>query len=74
VSAPALLYTKTGCAFCDAARASLAARGVPTTEVDVTARPHAIPELLKLTAGKRIVPVIVEAGTIIIAPDGGSEF
>jgi glutaredoxin 3 len=74
VPAPALLYTKTGCAFCDAARADLAARGVVVREINVSDRPHALTELLKLTGGKRIVPVIVEAGTIIIAPDGGSEF
>lgn len=42
-------------------------------EIDVGARPEAIPELLKLTRGRRIVPVLVEDGRIVIAPDGGSE-
>jgi hypothetical protein len=31
-------------------------------------------ELLKLTAGRRIVPVVIEDGVITVAPDGGSEF
>ncbi len=71
--APALLYTKTGCPHCDAARADLAARGVPFREIDVTERPQAVPELLKLTGGRRVVPVVVEGGTIRVAPDGGSD-
>jgi glutaredoxin 3 len=74
VPAPVLLYTKTGCAFCDAARASLAARGVGVHEINVTERPQAVAELLKLTGGRRVVPVVVEGGTVAIAPDGGSAF
>jgi glutaredoxin len=74
VTPPVLLYTKTGCAFCDAKRAELAARGVTVREIDVTQRPQAVVELLKLTRGRRIVPVVVEGGTIAVAPDGGSAF
>ncbi len=73
MAAPALLYTKSGCPFCDAARADLAARGVPIREINVSERPQAVTELLKLTGGRRIVPVIVEAGAIVVAPHGGSE-
>ena len=69
-----LLYTRTGCPFCDAKRRELAARDVAVKEIDVSERPQAVPELLKLTAGRRIVPVVVEQGRIAIAPDGGSEF
>ena len=71
---PVLLYTKTGCAFCDAKRAELSARGVTVREIDVDTRPQAVVELLKLTGGRRIVPVVVEGGTIAVAPDGGSAF
>jgi glutaredoxin len=74
VTPPVLLYTKTGCAFCDAKRAELQARGVPVREIDVTAKPQAVTELLKLTGGRRIVPVVVEGGRIAVAPDGGSPF
>jgi glutaredoxin len=74
VGPPALLYAKTGCAFCDAKRAELAVRGVPFREIDVEARPQAVVELLKLTGGRRIVPVVVEGGTIAVAPEGGSTF
>jgi glutaredoxin len=74
VAPPVLLYTKTGCAFCDAKRAELEARGVTVREIDVGARPQAVVELLKLTGGRRIVPVVVEGGRIDVAPDGGSDF
>jgi glutaredoxin 3 len=73
-AAPALLYTRAGCPHCDALRADLDHRGVPFREVDVGARPETVPELLKLTGGRRVVPVLVEAGRIVIAPDGGSSF
>lgn len=74
MAAPVVLYTLAGCPHCDAKRAELAARGVAVREVDVGARPDAVPELLKLTRGRRVVPVIVEGATIAVAPDGGTTF
>jgi len=74
VPAPVLLYVKAGCAFCDQARAALAARDVRVVEIDVGRERQSIPELLKLTSGRRVVPVIVEGGKIAVAPEGGSEF
>jgi glutaredoxin len=73
-TAPVLLYTKTGCVRCEAARRQLAARGVAYREVNVSEHPEAIPELLKLTRGRRIVPVIVEGARVEMAPGGGSPF
>jgi glutaredoxin len=73
-AAPVLLYTRAGCAHCDAMRAALAARGAAVREIDVGRQPEVIPELLKLTKGRRIVPVVVERGRIDVAPDGGSSF
>jgi glutaredoxin len=69
-----LLYTLPGCAYCASARAALAARGAAVREIDVGQRPEVIPELLKLTRGRRVVPVIVDGGRIEIAPDGGTAF
>lgn len=74
MATPVLLYTKTGCPHCEAERAALAARGIALREVNVSERPDAVAELLKLTGGRRIVPVIVEGGRIAIAPRGGSAF
>jgi glutaredoxin 3 len=65
------LYVKTGCPYCAAKRQELSSRGVAVNEVNVSERPEVIPELLKLTKGKRLVPVIVEGTRISIAPEGG---
>jgi glutaredoxin 3 len=65
------MYVKTGCPYCAAKRRDLKQRGVEFTEVNVSERPEVIPELLKLTKGKRLVPVIVEGASISIAPEGG---
>jgi glutaredoxin len=71
---PAVLYTTAGCPHCDAMRARLDADGVAFREVDVGREPEVIPELLKLTRGRRVVPVVVCGGRIEIAPHGGSSF
>jgi len=73
-AAPVLLYTKTGCPYCAAKRAELAARGVAVREINVSEHPEAVAELLKVTRGRRIVPVVVEGGRIAVAPGGGSAF
>jgi len=73
-AAPVFLYTKTGCPRCDAKRAELQAAGVAFREIDVSREPQAVPELLKLTRGRRIVPVVLCEGRIDIAPGGGSVF
>jgi glutaredoxin 3 len=71
VSEKVTLYVKTGCPYCAAKRREFTASGVTFTEVNVSERPEVIPELLKLTKGKRLVPVIVQGGRISIAPEGG---
>ena len=73
-AAPVLLYTRAGCPHCERERAALAAGGVTWREIDLSVRPEAIPELLKLTGGRRIVPVIVDGGGIRVAPAGGTSF
>jgi len=71
---PVLVYTRTGCPYCDALRSDLAGRGVAFREVDVGTAPEVIPELLKLTGGRRVVPVLVDGTRIEVAPRGGSAF
>ncbi len=68
------LYVKAGCEHCERRRAELVGRGVTFTEIDVARRPEVVPELLKLTKGRRIVPVTVEGASIDVATAGGSEF
>lgn len=69
-----LLYVRPDCPHCDALRAELAARGVRVTEIDVARQKGRIPELLKLTGGRRVVPVVVEGGVVAVAPRGGTTF
>jgi len=66
-----VLYVKTGCPYCAAKRRDLTDRGVTFSEINVSEQPEVIPELLKLTKGKRLVPVIVEGTRISVAPEGG---
>jgi len=68
---PVTLYTKTGCPYCAAKRKQLTERHVDFVEINVTQRPEVIPEVLKLTRGERVVPVIVEGANVSIAPEGG---
>jgi glutaredoxin len=68
------LYVRGGCPHCERQRGALLARAIAFTEIDVVRHPEVMPELLKLTKGRRIVPVVVEGPRITIAPDGGSEF
>jgi glutaredoxin 3 len=65
------LYTKTGCPYCAAKREEFVAERIPFVEINVTERPEVIPELLKLTRGERVVPVIVDGDRVSIAPEGG---
>ncbi len=70
-----LLYSRGDCPHSDAMRAQLRAEdGISFEEVDLVAMPQAITEFLKLTAGRRIVPVVVRGAAIEIAPAGGTEF
>ena len=71
---PVLLYVIPDCPHCAAQRAALAARGVAVREIDVGTRPEMIPELMKLTDGRRVVPVVVDGTSVHVAPDGGSPF
>ena len=68
---PITLYVKTGCPYCAARRSEFQQKGVKFTEINVTDRPEVIPELLRLTRGERLVPVIVQGQRVSIAPEGG---
>ena len=67
------LYTKDGCLHCDRQRERLLAGDDRFEEVNLTQSPQAMNELLKLTGGRGVVPVIVRGARIEVAPDGGSD-
>ncbi len=68
---PVTLYVKTGCPYCAAKRREFQEKALQFTEINVTERPEAIPELLRLTQGERLVPVVVEGQRVSVAPEGG---
>lgn len=66
-----IIYTHPDCTFSAAAKADFRRRRIAYTEVDVDKQPERIPELLKLSNGERVTPVIVENGTVTIGFKGG---
>ena len=70
----ATLYMSKACPHCARLLEQFHAREVVVEVLDVTEQPQLVPELLKLTGGRRVVPVLVESGRIRVAPDGGSQF
>ena len=65
------LYTKTGCPYCAKKREEFQRTGVAFQEINIYEIKGAKEELLALTGGKRLVPVIVDGANITIAPQGG---
>ncbi len=64
-----LLYTRGDCEASARLRAALERAGEPYTEVDLLREPAAEAELLKLTGGRRLTPVLVRSGRVEIPPD-----
>ena len=67
-----ILYTHPDCAFSAAAKMDYRKRKVAYEEVDLSKQEDRIPELLALTNGERVTPVIVESGAVIIGFKGGT--
>ena len=66
-----IIYTKDGCPYCAAAKKHYNEQGIDFKEINVHQVDGAKEEVLKLTDGQRIVPVIVESGKVRIGFDGG---
>ena len=65
------LYTKTGCPYCQAKKDEFDRQGVEYEEININEVDGAKEDLLKITGGQRMVPVIVDGAKVTIAPDGG---
>lgn len=65
------IYTKEGCPYCAAAKQHYAEQGIDFKEIDIYESPAVKEEVLRLTGGKRIVPVIVEDGKVTTGFGGG---
>ena len=67
-----ILYTHPDRAFSAAAKMDYRKRKVAYEDVDLSKQEDRIPELLNLTNGERVTPVIVENGTVTIGFKGGT--
>jgi len=65
------MYTKPGCPYCAAAKEHYNGKGIAFDEINVIGNPEAQKELLKLSGGSRIVPVVVDKGEVTVGWGGG---
>lgn len=65
-----IIFTKPGCPYCAGAKEDLRRRGVPFTEYNVLADRDARERMLALNGGKRVVPTIVEGGSVRVGFNG----
>ena len=70
-SANITIYTKEGCPYCAAALKHYTEQGTEFKQIDIHETPGAKEEVLKLTDGQEIVPVIVEDGKVTAGFGGG---
>lgn len=66
-----IIYTKEGCPYCAAAKKHYTEQGVEFEEIDINDTPGAKDKVVELTGGQRIVPVIVENGSVQAGFGGG---
>lgn len=65
------IYTKEGCPYCAAAKKHYTDEGKAFQEIDIHSTDGAQDELLKLSNGQKIVPVIVGDGEVKLGFGGG---
>jgi len=61
-----VIYTHPDCDASAEAKADFQRDGIEFREIDITEEPGAMEELLKLTGGERITPVMVEGKLVTI--------
>lgn len=69
--AETIIYTHPDCAYSAAAKMDFRRNKIAYTEVDVSKEPDKIPDLLELSNGERVTPVIVNNGQVTIGFKGG---
>ncbi len=70
--AEVVIYTHPDCAFSAAAKMDYRRNKIAYTEIDVSKEADKIPDLLALTNGERVTPVIVDHGQVSIGFKGGN--
>ena len=70
-TATLVLYTHPDCSYSSAAKGELDQQQTAYQEIDVTVHPEAVAELVRLTGGERITPVMVEGEKVTVGFRGG---
>ena len=66
-----IIYTKPGCPFCAKAKQDLEERGVPYKEMSIEDNPKVAEEVMNLSNGQGIVPILVTGEEIKVGFGGG---
>ena len=66
-----VIYTKPGCPYCAAAKKDMEERGIKYQELSTQDNPKVIEEVMRLTSGSGIVPVIVSGDEVKVGFGGG---
>jgi glutaredoxin len=69
--ADTVIYTHPDCAYSAAAKMDFRRNKIAYVEVDISKETDKIPELLELSNGERVTPVIVNNGQVTIGFKGG---
>ena len=67
-----LIYSHPDCAFSAAAKMDFRQRKIEYVEIDISVQKDKIPDLLALSNGERLTPVVVENGVVTLGFKGGS--
>jgi glutaredoxin 3 len=70
MSEKVIIYTKPGCPYCAAAKASLKAEGIEYEEFNVKKDPEALQRMLEINGGRRVVPTIVRGEEVTVGFGG----
>jgi C_GCAxxG_C_C family probable redox protein len=65
------IYTRPGCPFCAEAKHDLEERGVPYEEISIEGNPKAVAEVMRLSNGAGIVPILVIGDEVKVGFGGG---
>jgi C_GCAxxG_C_C family probable redox protein len=67
----AVIYTRPGCPFCAEAKKDLEERGVPFEEISIEDNPRAVAEVMRLSKGAGVVPILVSGEEVKVGFGGG---
>jgi C_GCAxxG_C_C family probable redox protein len=66
-----VLYTRPGCPFCADAKKDLKERGVVYEEISIENNPKAIADVMRLSNGSGIVPILISGDEVKVGFGGG---